>query len=194
MISYQHENYDDYCLAQSSANKRKRKIVWATKEEILFLSEFININCDNPEFGLCHGVRNGFEVEQFRFNLGIDVIGTDISESANKFKNVIQWDFHNMKDEWTNKFDFIYTNSLDHSYDPEKCIDVWMKCLKKDGFCIIQWTRSHDGNYATPSDCFKAGLEEYKQIVGIHRLYRILYNSAGLLRAEETYHLVLRNQ
>lgn len=36
--------------------------------------------------------------------------------------------------------DFVYSNSFDHSYDPEKCLNAWMSCLKKGGICILEHT------------------------------------------------------
>ena len=39
--------------------------------------------------------------------------------------------------------DFIYSNSFDHSYDSEKCLDAWMSCLKKGGICILEHSSGH---------------------------------------------------
>jgi len=38
-------------------------------------------------------------------------------------------------------FRFISANSFDHSFDPEKCLDQWMKCVNQTGICVIQWTK-----------------------------------------------------
>lgn len=70
--------------------------------------------------------------------MNCDVIGTEISDTATQFENTIQWDFYDVKDEWIGKVDFIYSNSLDHSYDPEKALDAWMNCLTDNGVCIIE--------------------------------------------------------
>ena len=70
----------------------------------------------------CHGTRQGFEQKWFSKNLECKVIGTEISDNANDYKNTIEWDFHNVKKEWIGSVDFIYSNALDHSYDPNKCL------------------------------------------------------------------------
>ncbi|MBK6621188.1 MAG: hypothetical protein IPG32_10020 [Saprospirales bacterium] len=51
--------------------------------------------------------------------MNCEVIGTEISDSASKFSHTIEWDFHEVKPEWIGRADFIYSNSFDHSYDPE---------------------------------------------------------------------------
>ena len=77
---------------------------------------------DTVEFGICHGTRRGKEQEWFRKYLGCGVIGTEISDTVEQFPHTIEWDFHETKAEWINSADFIYSNSLDHSYDPKKCL------------------------------------------------------------------------
>ena len=43
-------------------------------------------------------------------------------------------------------FSFIYSNSLDHSYDPEKALDSWMSCLNEKGLCFIEWNKGDVNN------------------------------------------------
>lgn len=140
-------SYQKYVNAQTANNKYKLQLKpglhWITEQEMKILLAYIKKNIPQAKFGICHGVRNGWEVGKLR-KLGIEVIGTEISDTASQFKNVIQWDFHNVKPEWLNKTDFIYSNALDHSYNPEHCIRQWLKCLTPNGLCFIEWTSSHD--------------------------------------------------
>ena len=109
------------------------------------ISDFIqkNINKENIN-GLCHGSRNGFEQEFFNNNIkNSKIIGTDISETASQFKNSIVWDFHNIKDSWLGNFDFIYTNSLDQSYDPKLALTTWLDQINNNGFIIIEHSDQH---------------------------------------------------
>ena len=73
----------------------------------------------NPKvsFGLCHGTRRGFEQKQIKEEFSkrgkdVNVIGTEISDTANQFESTIEWDFHNVHPDWVNNVDFIYSNSL----------------------------------------------------------------------------------
>jgi hypothetical protein len=74
------------------------------------------------------------------------VIGTEISETAVDFPNTIHWDFHEDNPEWHEKSDFVYSNALDHAYDPDKAINVWMKTLTPRGCCIIEHSSQHEGS------------------------------------------------
>jgi len=164
MELYSFKNADQYYNHQCLENKRKLKNTWVKSEEIKILSEYISKHVPEIQFGLCHGVRHGREVRLFREFLKVPTIGTEISPTSAYFKYVIQWDFHNIKSQWINRAGFIYTNSFDHSYNPEYCLDQWMKCLKPDGLCIIQWAivSSTQGRHLSASDCFLADKEEYE--------------------------------
>ena len=137
-------DYQKYRETQINGNKRKIEKIWVQEENISYLSEYIKKNNLRIEFGLCHGTRRGKEQEWFRKYLNSNVIGTEISDTATEFPNTIQWDFHNIKDEWLNSVDFIYSNSFDHSYNPKKCLDNWMSCIHDGGMCIIEHTSGHE--------------------------------------------------
>ena len=99
-------------------------------------------------------------------NKKVKVIGTEISSTATTFPHTIEWDFHNTKKEWLNKVDFIYSNSFDHSFDPEKCLNTWMSCLNEKGLCIIEWAWPDSDKYSgTARDPFGATLEEYRKLI-----------------------------
>lgn len=164
MRIYKHKDYKHYYNSQVAKNVRKLKNVWITSDEIDIISNHIKENIPKISFGICHGVRNGWEVEAFRKSLGIEVIGTDISPTVNKFSNCIEWDFHKIKEEWKNNIDFIYSNSLDHSYDPEKCLNSWIECLTEVGICYIQWARDSEGKLDS-GDCFKATRSEFREFL-----------------------------
>ena len=135
--------YEEYRSVQTAGNKRKIDYVFETEENIKMLSDYLLNNLNDIKFGLCHGTRRGNEQKWFNKYLNVEVIGTEISDTATKFPNTIEWDFHDVKDEWINAVDFIYTNSLDHSYDARHCLKQWFSCLKKNGICMINGTDSN---------------------------------------------------
>lgn len=147
-------DYDHYKQVQTAGNKRKIDRVWVREENIAFLSNYIRSKIAQPNFGICHGTRRGKEQEWFRAHLNCEVIGTEISDTATQFPHTIQWDFHDTKPEWIGAVDFIYSNSFDHSHDPEKCLNAWMNCLQANGVCILEHTSDHER--ATELDPFGA--------------------------------------
>jgi len=154
--------YEDYKKIQTAGNKRKIDYVFESEENIKMLSDYLRNNLNDIRFGLCHGTRRGNEQKWFSKYLNAEVIGTEISDTATTFPNTIQWDFHDVKDEWIGNVDFIYTNSLDHSYDAKYCLKQWFRCLKKNGICIINGTTSHSPWYCEKLDPFgytKSGLK-----------------------------------
>lgn len=156
-------DYERYKIIQEKANIQKINNVWVLEENISFLSDYIKQTLDTVRFGICHGTRRGKEQEWFRKYLNCDVIGTEISETAEQFPNTIQWDFHESKPEWVDAVDFIYSNSLDHSYDPEKCLDVWMNCVNKNGICILEHSSGHEES--TQIDPFGAHISQMPYLI-----------------------------
>jgi len=158
------KSYNDYVDAQSICSIAKQNNIWAHKDVLTFVAHKVRyINSSSP-FGICHGVRNGFEVKFLRIALadvGAKIIGTEISDVAKKSPFTIQWDFHETKPEWIGAVDFIYSNSFDHSYDPNKCLAQWMSCITPTGMCFLEWTQNHQNDGKWDADCFRANLEEY---------------------------------
>ncbi|MES1948388.1 hypothetical protein C84B14_13599 [Salinisphaera sp. C84B14] len=181
MKKYEYRDYDDYYDAQVSANRKKIDKVWAVEGVIKQLAGYLESQIENIRFGICHGTRNGREQLWFREALSANVVGTEISPTASSFAHTIEWDFHNVKPEWVGNVDFIFSNSLDHSYDPEYCLDQWMSCLGRDGLCLIEWTEDDVENKR--SDPFGANLEEYRSLIGgKYRLIDELFFDAEYIR------------
>lgn len=155
-------DYDKYREIQQAGNKRKIANVWVREGNIEFLSRLIQRIAGTVTFGICHGTRRGKEQEWFRKYLGerAAVIGTEISDSAREFPHTIQWDFHEVKPEWLAAVDFIYSNSFDHSYDPEKCLNAWMSCVRPGGVCILEHSSAHGPRGTSELDPFGADIRE----------------------------------
>jgi len=142
---HKYKNYEEYKKTQIYFNKEKLNKVWADEDTLKIISNFIkeNIKSDSIK-GICHGSRNGFEQKYLNNQINkSDIFGTDISDSAINFENSVVHDFHEIREEWKNNFDFIYSNSLDQSYDPRKALTVWLDQLKKDSYLIIEHSDQH---------------------------------------------------
>jgi len=147
--------YEEYKAIQVKANKRKLHRVWADGNTLESIARHI-VERGSVSTGICHGARNGFEVEWLRERLSADVIGTDISDTAEQFDHMKTWDFHDENPEWSGKFDFVYTNSLDQAMDPEKALSSWVKQLSNGGRIYIEHTLGHSAEKAGATDPFGA--------------------------------------
>lgn len=156
---HRYENYAAYSDAQISGNKRKIALCWADQPTINFIADRLKERTSPLRSGLCHGVRRGSEQQWFSERLGIPVIGTDISDTARDYPNTTQWDFHERKPEWFGAFDFVYTNSHDHSYDPKKAIDAWVEQLTDGGMLVLEHSAEHANGKSTKLDPFRATAE-----------------------------------
>lgn len=142
MKTYKYKNYEEYVSAQIKANKKKSSNVWAKEKNIKFIANHIVHR--HPKLGLCHGVRQGLEQKWFMQYLSeCFVTGTEIGKRF-PGTNTIRWDFNKPMDGWINKFDFIYSNSFDHAYDPVKTINVWADQLVDGGLLILEYDRRQE--------------------------------------------------
>ena len=158
-------SYEEYVQTQIAGNKRKINNVWADEKTIDFIASYIRTTNPNAERGLCHGTRNGAEVRWFREKLNIDITGTDISDTATQFPNTVQWDFHERNPTWANAFDFVYTNSHDHAYDPKKAFTTWVEQLKTNGRLFIEHTMEHSEEATNQLDPFGVNPKNFPYVI-----------------------------
>jgi hypothetical protein len=154
---HRYKSHSEYKQTQILYNIQKIKNIWADKKTLDRVAKLVNDHSkpENLKLGICHGARNGFEQNYLNsLNKKIYAIGTDISESCKKFKNSVQWDFHNHKKAWVRRFDFVYTNSLDQAWNPKKAISTWLNQIKDTGQIIIEHTNSHGPEEAGSMDPF----------------------------------------
>ncbi len=161
-------DYAGYREAQQETNLRKIEQTWATEENIAFAARYIQSEIGAPAFGICHGTRRGEEQAWFRAHLGCEVIGTEISDSAQDFPHTVQWDFHDENPEWLGKADFVYSNALDHSYDPAACLRTWVGSLRVGGLCVLEHEESgHSPQNMDKADLFGARIEAMPWLIAL---------------------------
>jgi SAM-dependent methyltransferase len=110
-------------------------------------------------------------VLKLRQLLDCRVIGTDIAPTA-LAAGLVQMDFHCLPPRWHGRFDFVYSNSLDHSHDPAKAVNAWVQSLRQGGRLYL----SHCANSERAqnlADCYGATLQEYTALV--HRCCTYLH-------------------
>lgn len=90
---------------------------------------------------ICLGARNNHERDCFNDHLKNNqylnsrVYSLDISPDANVD---YVYDFGKLPEDWTNRFDVVYTNAPDHSFDFFKCVKEWHRIVKdKTGILIM---------------------------------------------------------
>ena len=136
MKLWKYKDYDEYVKVQTEGNVQKLKNVWADQKVFDIIATY---KPDAKDI-ICHGTRNGAELDMFKKAIPslYYIVGTEISYTAKQFPNTIQHDFHEQIQSYVNKFDIVYSNSLDHSYNPYKALKTWTDQVNQSGMLCIE--------------------------------------------------------
>lgn len=100
----------------------------------------------------CMGCRQGTEVFEFKEAFPkATVYGVDITENIHSIRthldvNIELHDFNKLPQDWENKFDLIFSNSIDHAFNPTKTFKEWMRVTKPGGHLLIEFSTTEPNN------------------------------------------------
>lgn len=153
---HQYSSYEEYRKVQIYHNYRKLGRVWADAATMGLLAGALREQFGSGTIrGICHGTRNGFEQNHLNDqHAGFEVIGTDISPSARNFPNSFEWDFHDVNPDWAGQFDFVYSNSLDQSWQPKVALEAWLGQVRPGGVVVIEYSEEQSPLAAGAMDPF----------------------------------------
>jgi len=167
---------------------------WTNEANITFASQWLADRGMKPQFIVCHGTRNGLEQRAFAGFFQCEVIGTEISSTATQFPLTIQADFHEFRAEWDRKADIVYSNSLDHAYDPAKALQAWARSVKDGGVILLEKASDSDPRGVSDLDPFGIALPELlvfvMEAIGEAASIRALLD-VPRLRPGATYHKMI---
>lgn len=164
---WQYTDYDEYVEVQIAANIMKQTSVWVQRHVLVEIRK----RHSQAEVGsvLCHGVRNGAELDMWRELYKEDVLirGTEISPD-NLPENVICHDMQKpLEGEWKDsRWDLVYSNSFDHAMDPKQCLQTWCEQVSDRGALVIDLysvprITQYDPLYITPEALTELVPENY---------------------------------
>jgi len=138
-----------------------------------------------PDNICCMGIRNGNEYNSLKkYQASITeiskskIFGVDLTPYVEKVgDNCFAYDFNKLPKDWLNKFDFIYSNSIDHSYNIQETITEWHRLLKNDRYMLLQMSTSEkvcstDIYSFKEDDCLKLFSEKMFEIMYIWKEYK----------------------
>ena len=147
-----------YQSEQERGNRAKLDQVWTNGPNLKFLCNWVIEHGYRPQFVVCHGTRNGYEQRVLNSVLNCEVIGTEISSTATEFPMTIQADFHEARPEWDQKADMVYSNSLDHAYDPAQALRAWARSVRDRGIIVLDKASDSDPHGVSDLDPFGISL------------------------------------
>ena len=123
---------------------------------------------------ICMGSRNNWEKNCFKKYLKLDnIYDLDICPQSNYDYT---YDFQKLPESFINKWDIIYTNSLDHSIDAENTLNHWYPFLKKDGILVI----GYEVDFQTPAMTDCTTFTKDSMIKPVEKKYSIIDNSTTI--------------
>lgn len=187
-----YKDYKEYIKQQRVRAESKWGRKWDYDE--IFKQE-LNLSIDDidefidPKSVICMGCRSGTEVFEFKERFPeAEVYGVDISTYIKTIRSHLDvkislQDFNNLPEEWENKFDLVFSNSLDHAYRPEETIQEWHRVAKGGGHLFLELSKAQETNiehHFRKSD-LKALFpkEQFRQVVywtsPIRNIFTVLY-------------------
>eukprot|EP00928_Gymnodinium_smaydae_P091716 TRINITY_DN75444_c0_g1_i1.p1 TRINITY_DN75444_c0_g1~~TRINITY_DN75444_c0_g1_i1.p1 ORF type:complete len:359 (+),score=42.80 TRINITY_DN75444_c0_g1_i1:30-1106(+) len=169
-----HFSYADYKEAQWRKTAKDIDMRFTSERVLEVVARYINHHFrsglnQSVVRGLCHGAKTGTEVRSLRRFLrdghaqqeDTEVLGTDISPEAAAASqgDVIERDFHLVDASWSSAWDFIYSNTLDHAYDPVAALMIWRWCLRSsEGLLILHRSSFHTTMHVDAVDVYGASV------------------------------------
>lgn len=185
MKIHKYASEEEYRRIQSEWMKRKETWRYVTTDECRAIAETCRrvIGQQDTYKVLCHGVRNGAELQDFALFFPCknkDIVGTEISDRGSRYPNVVVHDFHDQKYEWIRQFDVVYSNSLDHAHSPDVAVKAWCDQVRIGGVLALHWSEDSLPEKMSECDCFGASLSEYVKLLPPNG--RVTLHPEGLTR------------
>ena len=149
----------DYVYYQTNrwASKKSAKRCKSFYEKVVSSMEYL-VNCpkDAKLNMICLGARNNWErdtlklliVEKLKIsNDDLNVFSCDIAVNKRQACDFIE-DFNDLPKGWNNKWDIVYSNSIDHAIDATETFYKWVDLLRQKASLLII---GFDTNNYTPT-------------------------------------------
>ena len=152
---WEHGEYSDdmYRNSQITRHALKREKV----RPIQYYSEIVSLVAPFVENGrpismVCMGTRNNNERYSFSVQFvgrGLDVFVYSVDISPRSDADFVL-DFNKCPEDWENKWDIIFSNSIDHAINPEDTFYEWLRVTKPGGILAIQFEMNVDPSESDP--------------------------------------------
>lgn len=148
--------YNDYLQKQITRAESKWGRKWDYDEifkQTLHLSlDEIDDYIKDSESICCMGCRSGTEVFEFKERYPeAKVYGVDITDRVETIRTHLDvkislQDFNHLPLAWADKFDLVFSNSIDHAFNPKQTIQEWYRVSKKGGYLFLEFSKTPANN------------------------------------------------
>jgi len=138
----EYSDYAAYYNSQKRTDAKKNSRPCLAQSEVAKIAEHLKRAEIPVNTIMCHGARYGQEVDWFAEQFPqAKTVGSDLFPKGHPA--VVEWDFHKQLRRWKGYFSIVYSNALDHSYDPKKALRCWFDQLQPTGRLCVQWSQWH---------------------------------------------------
>lgn len=126
---------------------KKRDVLYYEK-----ISETIKKHSGCSSEMICLGTRNNHERDSFKKLLpDSDVYSLDISEKSG---SDFICDFNFLPEEWTDKWEIVFSNSIDHAINATDVFFEWLRIVKPEGMLVLGFSIGLDKPESTDCNTF----------------------------------------
>ncbi len=184
--------YEDYKTIQIHRSGKKWGATTFWNNIMCFkdtVQDALRITGTYPSSICCMGIRNGNEYTGFKETVGfknVKIYGVDIHPDVVKVgDNCFCFDFAKLPRNWKKKFDWVYSNSLDHSYDLKKTLREWHRVCK--GYILLTMST---GTKTDQSDVYSFDIKD-ADVIFDKKLFEVL-KVWKLLRVDTIFNVLLK--
>lgn len=122
------------------------------KQQLRLTIDEVKDHIGYPEKICCMGCRQGTEVFEFKEKFPrAEVHGVDITENIKSIKThldviIEMQDFNKLPEDWADRFDLVFSNSIDHAFDPATTFKEWKRVTKPGGHLLIEFSTTPPNN------------------------------------------------
>lgn len=131
-----------YREAQIEAHQAKALLVWGYDYNAQYILHHVATMGFATDQVICHGVRNGSEIERFCNAGAKEVRGTEIADVD--IPGVVTADYHDHIPEFVGWADIVYSNSHDHSDRPAIFLKRCREQIRGSGLLILEHSDGHE--------------------------------------------------
>lgn len=94
------------------------------------------------------------------------VVGVEVNPAGRR-KDIFIGSFDELPEEWAGRFGLVFSNSFDHSMDPQRTASEWIRIVRPGGILAVLWTE------AEPTDTDPLGDLSEDYLLELFRLRKL---------------------
>lgn len=147
------ESYTNYIKSQTSKHHKKKHKHRNYKQYKTVADKLLPHIINDCEM-ICLGTRNNHERDCFKKALKSKKVKVYSCDIAKESKANFILDFNNFPDTWCEKWNVIYSNSIDHAISATDAFFKWYRLLKPNGIMVLAFVVTYKSKPDSADCCY----------------------------------------